>query len=74
MGTEAFLANPMLQYRASQSGEHDYSAYNKRKRDSYRYPSLSHLRMNINFKENGGKKSFSCKFKATISHIPMQRT
>ena len=26
---------------------------------------------NINYKENGGKKSFSCKSKALISCIPM---
>ena len=31
-------------------------------------------RMNVNYKENGGKKSFSCKSRASISCIPMWRT
>ena len=30
--------------------------------------------MNFNYKENGGKKSFSCKSKASISSFPMGRT
>ena len=30
--------------------------------------------MNFDYKENGGKKSFSCKAKASISCIPMWRT
>ena len=31
-------------------------------------------RMNLDYKENGGKKSFSCKSKASISCIPLWRT
>ena len=30
--------------------------------------------MNFNYKENGGKKSFSCQTKRSISCIPTQRT
>ena len=30
--------------------------------------------MNFDYKENGGKKSFSCKSKASISGVPMLRT
>ena len=30
--------------------------------------------MNFDYKENGGKKSFSCKSKASISCNPMRRT
>ena len=32
------------------------------------------LRMNINYKENGEKKRFSCKSNTSISCIPMSRT
>ena len=32
------------------------------------------LQMTVNYKENGGKKSFSCKSKALVSCIPMRRT
>ena len=40
---KAFLANPKCQYRVSQCGEEDCSANNKRNRDYYKYPSLSHF-------------------------------
>ena len=40
---KAFLANPKHQYRISQCGEHNCSANNKKNRDYYKYPSLSHL-------------------------------
>ena len=30
--------------------------------------------INFDYKENGGKKSFSCKSKAIISCIPMRKT
>ena len=39
---KAFLANPKHQYRASQRGELDCSAHNKKNRDYYEYPILSH--------------------------------
>ena len=39
---KAFYANPKHQYRASQLGEHDCSARNKKYRDYYDYPHLSH--------------------------------
>ena len=38
-----FLANPKHQYRVSQYVEHDCSANNKRNRDYYEYPNLSHF-------------------------------
>ena len=40
---KAFLANPKHQDRVPQYGEHDYRAHNKKNRDYYRYPSLSHF-------------------------------
>ena len=40
---KAFLANTNHQDRVSQCGEHDCSANNKRNRDYYEYPSLSHM-------------------------------
>ena len=40
---KAFLANPKLKYHASQRGEHDCSACNKKNRDYYEYPSLSYF-------------------------------
>ena len=39
----AFLANSMHQYRVSQCGEHDCSAYNKKNGDNYEYPCLSNF-------------------------------
>ena len=41
---KAFLANPKHQYHVSQWGEHDYSANNKKNREYYEYPSLSHFK------------------------------
>ena len=38
---KAFLANPKLQHRVSQRGEHDCSANNEKNGDYYEYPSLS---------------------------------
>ena len=40
---KAFLANLMHQYHASQFGEHDCSAHNKKKEDYYENPSLTHF-------------------------------
>ena len=42
-GKKAFLANPKIQYRVSQCGEHDCSAHNKMNLDYYEYPSSSHF-------------------------------
>ena len=41
---KAFLANPMHQYRVSQSGEHDCSANSKKYVDYYEYRSLTHFK------------------------------
>ena len=62
----AFLANPRHQYRVSQWEEHDCSAINEKNGDHNEYPGLSPFTMNFNYKENGGKKSFSCQTKAPI--------
>ena len=40
MEGKAFLANPKLQYRVSQCGEHYCSAHNEKNGDYYEYPSL----------------------------------
>ena len=37
---KALLADPEHQYHISQCEEHDYSAYNKKNGDYYKYPSL----------------------------------
>ena len=38
----AFLANPKLQYHASQHGEHDCNIVNEKITDYNKYPSFSH--------------------------------
>ena len=43
MERKAFSVNPKHQYPISLWGEHDCSAYNKKNRDYYEYPSLSQL-------------------------------
>ena len=45
----------------------------QRNGDYYENPSLSNLRDNFNSKENGRKKSFSYKTKASKPCIPMKR-
>ena len=42
-GKKASLANPKQRYHASQCGEHDFQANNKRNGDCYEYSSLSHF-------------------------------
>ena len=49
---KAFLTNPKHQYCVSQYGEHDCSAHNKKNRDYYKYPSLSHVTNKFDYKEN----------------------
>ena len=71
---KALPANPKRQYRVSQWEEHDCHANNKKNEDYYRYPSFLIPRMNVNFKENDGKKCFSSKSKALMSCILMRRT
>ena len=74
---KAFLANPKDQYRVSQWGENYCSAHDKKNWDYYDCPSLHHFIiswMNFDYKENGGKNSFSCKSKASISCITMRKT
>ena len=41
--SKAFLANPKHQNHASQRGERDCQAHNKKNEDYYEYPSLSHF-------------------------------
>ena len=71
---QAFLANPKHQNHVSQKGEHDCSTHNKMNGDYYEYSRFLISRININYKENGGKKSLSSKSKASLSCIPMRRT
>ena len=40
---KTFLAKPEHQYRVSQSGKGDCNANDKKNRDYYKYPSLSHF-------------------------------
>ena len=47
---KAFVANPKLQYHASQWEDQDCSANNKKNDDYYGYPSFLIPRMNINYK------------------------
>ena len=41
---KAFLGNPKHQYHASQYGEHDCPAYNKKNGDYSQYQNLSHFK------------------------------
>ena len=43
MESKAFLGNPKHQGCVSQRGEHDCGANNKKNRDYYEHPSLSHF-------------------------------
>ena len=70
-GKKAFLANPKHQYHVSQCGEHDCSANNKKKENNISVHVCLISWMNFDYKENGGKKCFSCKSKAPISRVPM---
>ena len=58
MERKAFLAYPKHQYHVSQCGEHGCSANNKMNRDYYKYQVCLISWMNIDCKENGGKKAF----------------
>ena len=71
---KAFLPNPKHQYRVSQKGEHDGSADNKKVEIIMNIQVWFILWVNINYEENSGKKSFSCKPKASIPCIPIGRT
>ena len=73
-GKKAFLANSKHQYRASQRGEHDCGAHNKKMEITVGIKVYLISRMNFDYKENGAKKSFSCKSKASRSCIPIWRT
>ena len=71
---KAFLLNPTHQYRAFEYGQHDCSANNKKMEIIMSIQVCLISQMNFDYKENGGKKSFSCKSKASILCIPMRRT
>ena len=74
MERKAFPANPKHQYYLSYWEGHDCGAHNKKNGDYYGYPGFLIPRMNNNYKENDGKKCFSCKSKASISCILMTKT
>ena len=71
---KAFLANPKHQYHATQWEEHVYSANNKKNEGYFGYPGFLTPWMNINYKENDGKKCFSSESKAPILCTLMRRT
>ena len=68
---KAILANPKHQYHVSQYGELDCSPHNEKNGGYYEYLSLT---MNINYKIDGVKKSYSYKSKESILCISMWRT
>ena len=70
-GKKAFVANPRHQYPVSQCGERDCNAHNKKMEIIMSIQVCLILWVNANYKENGGKKRFYCKSKASISCIPM---
>ena len=73
-GKKAFPANPKHQYCVSYYGEHDCNANNKKNGIVMGIQVCLVSWMNINYRENGGKKSISCKSKASRSCIPKWRT
>ena len=73
--TKSFSSKSKDQYDVSQCGEHDCSAHNEKRIEVIIGIQVCLVsEMNINYKENGGKKSFSYKSKASISCTPMWRT
>ena len=74
MVEKPFLSNPKHQYHVSQYGEHDYSVQSQKNIDYYGNQVWCIWWRNFDYKENGRKESFSCKYKASISWIPMWRT
>ena len=70
---KTFLANPKHIYRVYQCGEHDCSANNKNNGDYQSIEVCPISLVNINYKENSGKKNISCKSKALMSCMPMWR-
>ena len=71
---KASLANPKHQFSASQCGEHDCSPNKKRMGIIISIQVCLISLMNFDYQKNGGKKSISCKSKASILCIPMRRT
>ena len=71
---KAFLVNPKHQHYVFQCGEHDCSGHNKKMEIIMSIEVCPIPQMNINYKQNGGNKSFSYKSKASISRIAMWRT
>ena len=74
VGRKVSLANPKHQYHVSQLGEHDCGAIMSRKEIIISIEACLMSQINFNYKENGGRKNFSCKSKASISCFPMGRT
>ena len=57
-GKKAFFAKPKRQYHVSQRDEHDWTGNNKIMEIITSIQVFLISRMNINYKENGGKKPF----------------
>ena len=71
---KTFIVNPKHQYHASQWEEHDCSAITKGIEIITGIQVCLISSMNINRRENGGMKCFSCQSKASISCFPMWKT
>ena len=70
---KVFPANPKHQYHASQWGEHDWSAHNKKMKIIMSIRVCLSSWINFDYKKNYGKKSFSCISKASISCVAVKR-
>ena len=73
-GKKSFACKSKASISSSQCGKHDCSPNNKRMDIIMSIQVCLISLININYKENGGKKSFSSECKASISHIPKLRT
>ena len=71
---EAFLANPMHQYHGLNEEKMIVVPLTKRVEIIMSIQVCLISRLNINYEENGGKKTFSCESKASISYILMRKT
>ena len=70
---KAFLANLKHQFRVFQYGEQDCNAHNKKNGDYNEYQVCLISQININYKENSEKQSFSCKSKSINIVYPNEK-
>ena len=74
MKRKAFLANPKREYRVSNVENMIVVPIRKRLEIIMSIKAYLISWMNFDYKENGGKKNFSCKSNASILCIPVRRT